>query len=486
MPADPVVLTGADLAVGDVARVAREAVGVALAPEARERMARARLVIQDAIDRDLPVYGVTTGVGAHKGVRVSPGDRDTFEARLLPSHRLAQGPPLAPDVVRATLVRVVNGFARGYAGVRPELADALIAALNAGRAPRVPSLGSIGATDLIVLAELAGELLEGFPLAPKETLSLISTNALSTGTAALAVHDCRALLDTALVAAALDFEAFRANLSVLHPAVAASRPHPALRAVLDDLGRLLAGSPLWEPAAARNLQDPLSFRTVAQLHAGARDALEHTQGQVVIELNASQDNPIVLADEGVAISVGNFEVAGMAAALDALRIALAPIVTTACERMLKLLDGGFSGLPTGLSADPESPEEALSELGIATTALTAEARLLAQPVSFEMTTSSIASGIEDRMTMAPLAARRLAAMVDLGQRVLAAELTVAAQAIDLRGGVVLGQGTGEAHALVRRVVAFTAAGQAVAFGAEELRELVAQARLAQPLRGARG
>ena len=128
----------------------------------------------------------------------------------------------------------------------------------------------------------------------------------------------------------------------------------------------------------------------------------------------------------------------LAAALDFLRIALAPVLTSANERVMKLLHAGFSGLAPGLAARPDLGDDGYTEFGVAGQAIAAEARLLAAPVSFELVSSTQAEGIEDRMTMAPLAARRLAEMVALGERLVAIELVVAARAIDLRAGGPLG------------------------------------------------
>jgi histidine ammonia-lyase len=163
----------------------------------------------------------------------------------------------------------------------------------------------------------------------------------------------------------------------------------------------------------------------------------------------------------------------MAAALDFLRIGLAPVLTSACERIAKLLHRGFSGLAGGLSADPNSPEDALSEYAVVAAAVASEARLLAQPVSFDVATSSIAEGVEDRVTMAPLAARRVAEMVALGEQLVANELVVAAQAIDLRSTTGLGVGPRRAHALVRGLVPRTNRGDPPP---SDLRPLVAMIR----------
>ena len=108
--------------------------------------------------------------------------------------------------------------------------------------------------------------------------------------------------------------------------------------------------------------------------------------------------------------------------------------------------------------------------------IAAEARALAHPVSFEVVSSSKAEGIEDRMTMAPLSARRLADMADLGGRVVALELFVAAQAIDLRRLPRLGEGTGRALRLLRELAAFTGHGQALPSDLELLVDAVRAGR----------
>jgi histidine ammonia-lyase len=212
---------------------------------------------------------------------------------------------------------------------------------------------------------------------------------------------------------------------------------------------LLDGSALWEPGAARFLQDPLTFRCVPQVHGAARDALRFVQGQLAIELNAHQGNPLVVLDEQRLVSVGNFDSQPLAAALDFLRIALAPVLTAAVERTLKHLSPRFSGLSEGLVASEGSWQDGLSELGVSAQAIAAEARLLAQPVSFELASTMQESGVEDRTALSSLGARRVTEMLDLGARVTAVELTVAAQAVDLRAVARLGTGAALVHGFVR-------------------------------------
>jgi histidine ammonia-lyase len=164
-----------------------------------------------------------------------------------------------------------------------------------------------------------------------------------------------------------------------------------------------------------------------------------------------------VVDEGRLVSVGNFDVAALATALDLARLVVAQVLTSAAERSVKLLQAPLTGLPEGLGEHPGLAESALSELGVAVQAIAAEARLLAQPVSLELVSTTQAEAIEDRTTMAPLAARRLSEQVALGRRVLSIELLLATQACDLRAEP-LAPGAARAHAIVRERAPFVGAG----------------------------
>jgi histidine ammonia-lyase len=465
-----VVLTGTDLTLDEVVRVARDGEQVELAPESLERTRASRAVVEHALEAGRQIYGFTTGVGMRKRFAIDEGQAH-FNRQLIRGHLVGQGPTAPEDVVRATMVKLANSLAQGFAGVRPELAELLVERLNQGVTPPVRMLGSVGQADLAANADLVEGLLGDFELAAGEALVLVDNNAFSTGFAALAVADCETLLDGLDVAGALDLEAFAANLGLVDIAVAEARPHPGLRSTLLRLCELLEGSALWN-GEPRNLQDPLTFRTLPQVNGAARDALGYVKRVLAVELNAHQGNPVVAASPGRVVAAGNFDIVPLAAALDFLRIALAPPLTSAAERALKLLQAPLTGLPEGLGARPHLAEPALSELGAAVQGLAAEARLLAQPVSFELASTTQHEGIEDRTTMAPLGARRLAEMVDLGARVAAIELTIAAQAVDLRERPTLGAGTARAYALVRERVPFTKAGETVSADLEPLVELV--------------
>ena len=485
-----ITLNGRDLTVTQVVAAARHGETVALAPEALAAMRRSRAIVQDVLAGGEPVYGLTTGVGERKAYLLDPAARQRFNHRLVLNHRIAQGDAAPADVVRGAMLCLANSYAAGVTGVRPELAEMIVTLLNEGFAPPVRRLGSIGQGDLGPMADLAHGLItrSGFEVAENEGLALVSSNAFTTAWACLATADAEALLAVFDVAGALDLEAFGANVACLHPVIEQIRPFPGLVATLHQLRLLLAGSYLWQPGAARFLQDPLTFRCLPQIHGAARDALGYVMSILQIELNSSQSNPVVVPaanepgnepgnEQGRIVSVGNFDIGHLAAALDFLRIALAPVVTSANERAVKLLQAPYSGLPAGLAAGAGSPDDALAELAVAGQAITVEARTLAHPVSYELASSVKGEGIEDRATMAPLSARRLADMIALSARVVAIELVVAAQAIDLRAPGQLGLGTGRAYRMIRELVPFTQADGTLPADLEPLVELVTMGTL---------
>ena len=457
---DELILTGAGLTVEDVAAVARDGLPVALGGEATGRMRAASELAARLAEGDQPVYGLNTGVGALRGVRQSAQDAGRFSRLTIQSHRTSHGDPLPGEVGRAALLHRVNALCRGRSMVRPEVAEAFVAALNDGLAPRLPPIGSLGQSDLPAMAELIDALqARGLVLQRGEALALLNGNSLSVGMGALALADTARLLDAHDVVGALSLEGFAGNPSVLHPQVADARPFRGLATSIDRMRALLLGSYLWQPGAPRNLQDPLSFRTLPQVLGAARDALGYASMQLETELNASGDNPMVVASEGRIVSVGNFDVTPVAAALDLMRIAMAQVMTASCERIQKHLADHWSGISTGLRST-DTPDDALALVGGGAAALAAEARLLAMPVSLELPTSTVAGGIEDHLTMAPLGARRLAETAGLAARLAGLELVVSAQAIDLRGAAPLGAGTGPVHARLREMVPFIGTGEA--------------------------
>jgi histidine ammonia-lyase len=470
----PITLSGDGLTVDDVVAVARGGKRVELNPTALRRVREARAVVERALASGQAVYGLNTGLGSLSRHRIPVEEIGRFSFATVADQTGTYGRPLATDVVRAMMLTRANGMAKAGVGVRRELVELLIAALNAGVHPIVRMVGSVGQGDLSEMADVGkvligrgyaeyeGETLPGaeamqraglepIVLEAKEALALVSSNAVTMGRGSLVLVDAADLAESMLIAGALSFEAFVANLSVIHEAASRMRPHAGEMAASARLRELMAGSKLWASGAARNLQDPLSIRCLPQTQGALYDALSVARGTMEIEVNSAGDNPLVVIDEDAIVSVGNFDVASLAMAFDYVRLGFSHAAQVANERVQKLLWGHFSGLPTGL-ARQDGPTGGLRPLGRSFAALAAETRFLANPVSLDYR-GQLAEGIEDHASMAPLAVSVTSSLVGLMHRLVALELIVAAQAVDLRGGPdAIGEGPRVAYEFVRERV----------------------------------
>jgi histidine ammonia-lyase len=261
--------------------------------------------------------------------------------------------------------------------------------------------------------------------------------------------DCEACLDAAQVSAALSMEGFRSNLSPIDERVANARPAPGQPWSAAGLRALLAGGSLTEAGAARRLQDPLSFRCASQIHGSFRTALAQLAAAIDADLNGAADNPLVLSADDEVLSTGNFHVPALALALDGVAIAVAQVAATVAERPARLRTEQLSGLPKGLVRG-DVTQAGVSALLKTGQALTLEIRHLAAPLAIHATVS--AEGVEDDSTGAAQAALRLREQVAKLELLIALELLVAAQAVDIAAPSRLGQGTAAAHQCVRELV----------------------------------
>jgi len=220
-------ITGFDLTIDEIVRVAKEKARVALTPEAVERMKAARAIIDEAVARGEKVYGVTTSVGAKTGVPLAPERIGEFNRRLLLTHNVANGPLASPEAVRAMMLVLLNSMASGRLGVRPLLAEQLTEALNTDRQIDVHVWGSMGQSDMAPITDLALALYGDLDLQAGEALAMLNSSALALGISALAMAELRYSLDLWSLIAALSMEGFAANPSIVSEAALRSRHHAA-------------------------------------------------------------------------------------------------------------------------------------------------------------------------------------------------------------------------------------------------------------------
>ena len=281
---------------------------------------------------------LNTGLGANLKTAVTE-DIDAFQQQLVRGRGVAVGPSLSRDVTRAVMAARLSMLSVGGSGISPAVFDDLLALLNKKVHPVIPSIGSIGAGDLVLLSSIAQTLigegnaefqgqiypsgqalemacLEPSRLGPKDGLSLLNASAVSVGQGALVAADATSLLDFQRQAAALSFEALGGNPLILTPAIQRARPAAGQVEEAEILLALLQGSSLFEATSA--IQDPLSLRCVAPIHGALACALNAATDDVEVELNAAADNPLVVLDENRVLSTGNFHTPALALAFETL------------------------------------------------------------------------------------------------------------------------------------------------------------------------
>jgi histidine ammonia-lyase len=466
-------LTGDDLAVGDVWAVAIGGAAAELTEEARGRMRAARELVERAAHGAREhTYGVNTGFGRFVSKVIPEELTEELQLRLLRSHACGVGEPYPDEIVRAAMLLRANTLAKGYSGARIETVELLLECLNRGVVPHVPSRGSVGASgDLAPLAHLAlplvgeGEAtvegqrlpgaaalsslgLEPIRLAAKEGLSLVNGTQFMAAFGALSVRRAWNLARAADLACALSLEALQGSRTSFLPQIHALR---GLRGQVDSAAnvlRLLEDSAIIEAHRwCDKVQDAYSLRCAPQVHGASRDLLSYVDATVSAELNAATDNPLVLVEDGMLVSNGNFHGQPVAFALDALAMAVSELASISERRLERLVNPSLSdGLPPFLTTDGGLNSGFMIPQYVAAS-LVSENKALAHPASVDSIPTS--AGQEDHVSMGNASGLKAWQVLANAERALAIELLAGAQAVEYLAPLEPGVGVRAARAFVR-------------------------------------
>lgn len=508
------VLTGKDLSIDDLAAIARDpAIGLSIAEAAKKRVKKCRAFLEQEVIgaykrlaknastealRIAMAYGVTTGFGEFKTIRIEREDIVTLQKNILVSHATGVGENenpddpvnyFTPEVVRAALVIRINAFLRGHSGIRWEMVQALVAMVNKGVVPLVPTRGSVGSSgDLCPLSHLflplvghgrfflvrneaecaegmlaalrRGAIKEGAGIAKllgvreerlqpsyKEGLALTNGATFCAALLALGVHDARVLADTADAAAALTLEAMCGRTRALTAQIHEARGMTGQQVSAANILRLVKGSKLVD--RTNEVQDVYSLRCAPQVHGASRDAIEYAAGVATAEINAATDNPLFFEElsgrmsgggsieknrvhEPHAFSAGNFHGQPVGLAADFLAIAVAELANISERRTQLMLDANHSrGLPANLIANP-GLNSGFMIAQYSAASLVSENKVLCHPSSVDSIPTSANS--EDHVAMATTAARKALTVINNTRAVLAIELMCGAQGVEWRVG----------------------------------------------------
>jgi histidine ammonia-lyase len=497
------------LTVEQVVEVARGQASISVSSDTMERVGRGFDVVLEAARQNVPVYGLTVGVGLNKDKKIFKEENGQrviseevfavsrqFNLNSLRSHAGGAGEPMPAEVVRAGMLIRLNTILRGACGAQRDVAQRYVDFLNKGIVPVVPSMGTVGEADITLASHIGlvmvgeweafyqGRRMSGAealnaaglqPLRPvgKDFLCIISNNGLVVGDAVLGVHDAEQYLHRAATVFALSLEGLNGNVAPFLDATTKVRPFPGLVEAAGLVRGSLAGSSLWTMRKDRALQDPLSYRDMAYTLGNALDAVRNAKQMVVIAINHTEDNPMVALDvteaerpgstqmdsylvggktNGAIYPTANFEPLPVVSAVERASLALGTFSDASTMNILRLVEPEISHLSRFLAAPTNEGGHAFGAIQKSFVALNNVNRTLAMPVS--LNSVAIAGNIEDRATHSQLAAANMRKLVANLYELSSFQLLHATQAVDLRKDFTLGERTGKMHAAYRNVVPF--------------------------------
>ena len=486
-----VVLSGRDLTVDQVVQVARYGAKVSLTPEARQRSADAHALLLEAAAEGVSVYWFNRGSGSGRerfiftGDPLAPQNKKLLEARQLAIFQRGALAGLGPEISDEEIVRamlVVRANTMSFEAASPQLTQRLLDLLNERITPVVQARSTVGEGDLGPFTNVgatmvgagnayyrgvrmpAAEALRQAglePLAPfgADDSELESTNAYSTGQAALLLYDAREALAWADLVYAIDLNGMNSSISPLSQPVQANRPFKWLNWDAARVLEMLKGSYLFELDEQRIIQDPESLRTSSIRQGSAWQAWAQLRDVALIQMNSSDHNPAVRVgaspsdswelstpqlaqfyvkggprnhgQHGFIFSNANWDPYPLANEIEAFTIALANMDTAVVQRMLRFTNKFF----TIIGPSDESPGEPgrfhlTQGSEIAAVALMQEIQGLINPVPPEG--NALIQNVEDMQTQTRLKVTRARVAVEDTVDLLAEDLLTGTYWLDLR------------------------------------------------------
>ncbi|MBT3208273.1 MAG: aromatic amino acid lyase [Bacteroidetes bacterium] len=469
------IITGSNLTIEDVVRVARNGEKVELHSDALERIKVCRAMLERKIAAGEIMYGVNTGIGEFSEVVLNKDQVKDFQKYLIYNHAAGIGDPAPIEYIRGAMLGRINVHAHGNSGCRPEITQTLVEMLNKGVTPFVCQKGSVGACgDLAPMSQIAlllmgegkayfeGELLEGkealnranIPvpgLKARDGLATINGSNVLTAMSAIFLYDANNWLKQAEIATAMSLEALKANMRPYSAKLHEVRGFKGAVRSAESIRKMVANGDLAENRVKCKVQDAYSMRSSPQVIGAAHDALAYARSQVEIELNGVGDNPIFFPEEDLQLSGANFQGSPVSVPMDMAGYVITMVSVLSERRLNRLNNPALSvGLPAFLT------KGAGMFSGLMLSQYTAdmqivEQRILSAPASIQSIPA--AADQEDFVSMGMNTAIKNFQILDNAYGVLGIEFMAASQALDFRE-YNFGNGVSKAKEIVRKYVDF--------------------------------
>ena len=429
-----------------------EGLKIQLSEDVKQNIVSCRNYLDEKIARTIdPIYGINTGFGSLYDVRIDSENLTKLQENLVRSHACGTGEFVPESIIKTMLLLKIRSLSYGHSGIHLETVERLVAFYNNDILPVIFTQGSLGASgDLSPLAHLALPLLgegmvwyKGTKLLASEVLDIFGWQpivlqskeglAMLNGTQFMTAYGVHCLLKSyklsymADLIGSLSLDAYDGRPEPFDPLVHLVRPHNGQIKTAERIRGFLEGSELiLQPK--KHVQDPYSFRCIAQVHGATKDTLSFVRNTFVTEINAVTDNPNIFINEDKIISGGNFHGQPLAFGFDFLKIAMSEIGNISERRTYQLVSG-LRELPvfliekSGLNSGFMIPQYTAASIVSAN-------KQLATPASVDSIVSS--NGQEDHVSMGANAAVQAYQIIENVERILAIELLNASQALFFR------------------------------------------------------
>ncbi len=470
-----ITITGHDLTIEDVVRVARNQEPVELHPEAIRRVRTCRDMVERKIADHEIMYGINTGIGEFSEVILTDDQTQDFQKYLVYNHAAGIGEPAPLDHVRAAMLGRINVHAHGNSGCRADIPLTLAEMLNKGVTPYVCQKGSVGASgDLAPMAQIAllllgegkayykGKWMHGkeamnaagikIPgLHARDGLATINGSNFLTAMSALFLYDANNWLKQAEIATAMSLEALKANMRPYTPKLHEARGFKGAIRSARAIRKLIDGGDLAAGKVKTKVQDAYSMRSSPQVIGTAHDALAYARSQVETELNGVGDNPVFFPEEDMQISGANFQGTPVSLPMDMAGVAITMVSVLSERRMNRLNNPALSqGLPPFLTKGAGMFSGMMLSQYTADMQIV-EQRILSAPASIQSIPA--AADQEDFVSMGMNTALKNFQILDNAYGILGIEFMAAAQALDIRD-YTFGRGVRKAKEVIRKYVDF--------------------------------
>eukprot|EP01064_Diplonema_japonicum_P028611 TRINITY_DN4426_c0_g2_i1.p1 TRINITY_DN4426_c0_g2~~TRINITY_DN4426_c0_g2_i1.p1 ORF type:complete len:530 (+),score=182.48 TRINITY_DN4426_c0_g2_i1:59-1648(+) len=454
-------------------------VTLSLTEESREKVEKARRLVDHHVESGNVVYGLTTGFGKLKNVVISRENLPKLQENLVLSHCCGVGEPMPLEEVRIAQILRLNGLTQGHSGIRLSLVEFMVRLFNKGFVPFVPRKGSVGASgDLAPLSHMAAAYMghgqaylvaegkepvlmtatealaaigeEPVALDAKEGLAMINGTEIMKATAVLTVLRAQRLLVSADAVAALSLEALMGTATPFDDRLAALKGDPGHRATSWNMRQILAESEvLSSHADCDRVQDPYSLRCIPIVHGAVKTAVDHVTTVLEREINSVTDNPIIFPDTKEIISAGHFHGMPISMTMDYLSTSLCTLANISERRTEQLVNPDLSRMPGFLAPNP-GLDSGYMIAQVTSAALCSENKVLAHPSSVDTIPTS--ANQEDHVSMGTHAARKAREILENTEHVVSIEMLCAAQGREFNKDLGEGKGTTKLVEIVRSVI----------------------------------